>query len=173
MTSTSCCTRTKCSNATAVSLSTRSPSKENGHHGTVWTKLLRSYVFLYHNVLQAGVAGVFSALHQMWKAWCKQEKKVLVHGFMQRAPRLVGCSRENASLDVFGQICKRWLQLYPQIKRCFFVRNMNPHPFHAPDFPFLFFFRGPNQMRGQQESSARRHPSCTCCWRRAGESCAQ
>ena len=48
---------------------------KKGHHGTVWTKLLRSYVLLYHNVLQAGVAGVFSALHQMWKAWCKQEKK--------------------------------------------------------------------------------------------------
>ena len=26
-----------------------------------------------------------------------KKKKVLVHGFMQRAPRLVGCSRENAS----------------------------------------------------------------------------
>ena len=42
----------------------------------------------------AGVAGVFSALHRMWKPWCKQ-KKVWFHGLMQRAPRFVGCPREN------------------------------------------------------------------------------
>ena len=37
-------------------------------------------MYSYHNVLQAGVAGVFSALHQMWKASCKQGKKKC--GFM-------------------------------------------------------------------------------------------
>jgi len=31
---------------------------------------------LNYNTLQAGVAGVFSALHHMCKAWCKQKKSV-------------------------------------------------------------------------------------------------
>ena len=38
--------------------------------------------FSYNTIVSftAGVAGVFSTLHHMRKAWCKQ-KKVWVHGF--------------------------------------------------------------------------------------------
>ena len=89
-TSSSSCTNTKCSGRTAMSWAFWCTVWGNGHHGKV--VLLRCFLLLpYHHVLQAGVYGVFCALHHMWKAWRKQgKKKVLVHGLLQRAPRLVG-----------------------------------------------------------------------------------
>lgn len=62
------CTRTKCLCATAMSSASRCTVRRNGHHGTV--VLLQCFLLLpYHRVLQAGVAGAFSALHHMCKAW--------------------------------------------------------------------------------------------------------
>ena len=61
------------------------------------TKLYSSEAFFSTTIMNftAGVAVFFSALHHMWKAWCKQGKKSVGHGLMQRAPRLVGSSREK------------------------------------------------------------------------------
>ena len=82
------------------------PSKENGHHGTV--VLLRCFLLLpYHDVLRLHsrsrqcllcpaphVEGVVQA----------RKKKVLVHGLLQRAPRLVGSSSWYSHLFVYGSM---------------------------------------------------------------------
>jgi len=56
----------------------------------------------------AGVAGVFSALHHMRKAWCKQ-KKVWVHGFFlcRERPAWWGALAENIPRIVHVSKCAR------------------------------------------------------------------
>ena len=69
--------RTKCLGLTAMSLASRSPSKENGHHVTV--VLLRSFLLLpYHHVLHSRSHRCLPAPHV--EAWCEQGKKKC--GFM-------------------------------------------------------------------------------------------
>ena len=155
------------------------PGAQSEETGTMGQLYYPADFFSYPAIMYftAGVAGVFTALHHMWKASCKQgKKKVWVHGLLQRVPRLVGYSLEKLKESTYSTFSF----YFPKVSipgfwnpLCTSFVQINPHPFHAPRFPVPFFFRGPNQMRGQQESSARRHPSCTCCWRRAGENCAQ
>ena len=155
------------------------PGAQSEETGTMGQLYYPAAFFSYPAIMYftAGVAGVFTALHHMWKASCKQgKKKVWVHGLLQRVPRLVGYSLEKLKESTYSTFSF----YFPKVSipgfwnpLCTSFVQINPHPFHAPRFPVPFFFRGPNQMRGQQESSARRHPSCTCCWRRAGENCAQ
>ena len=66
---------TECSNATAMSSASWCIVRRNGYHWTV--ELLRYAFFSYTAIMYftAGVAGAFGALHHMWKAWRKQEKK--------------------------------------------------------------------------------------------------
>ena len=77
--------------------SRRRPDASSEQTGTMGQLYSYDAFFSYHIIVYftAGVAGVFCTLRHMWKAWCKQKKKVWVHGLMQRAPRLVGSSREN------------------------------------------------------------------------------
>ena len=92
--------RTKCSGLTAMSLASRCAVQRKRAPCYSCTSPMLSSPTLPSN-FGAGVASVFSALHHMWKAWCKQGKKVLVHGLLQRAPRLVGSSREILLYYIF------------------------------------------------------------------------
>ena len=70
-------------------------SEETGTMGQLYSS---AAFFFYPTTMHftAGVAGAFSALHNMWKAWCKQEKKKC--GFMvcyRERPAWWGRSREN------------------------------------------------------------------------------
>ena len=86
--------RTKCSGLTAMSFASRCAVQRKRAPCYSCTSPMLSSPTL-PSYFAAGVASVFNALHHMWKAWCKQGKKVLVHGLLQRAPRLVGSSREG------------------------------------------------------------------------------
>ena len=100
-TSSSSCTRTKCSTAAEMSSASWCAVWRNGHHGTVL--LLHCFLLLpYHHVLHSRclqrpaphVEGVVQA----------RKKKVLVHGLLQRAPRLVGSSSWYSHLFVYGSM---------------------------------------------------------------------
>ena len=85
------------------------PGAQSEETGTMGQLYYPAAFFSYPAIMYftAGVAGVFTALHHMWKASCKQEKKkVWVHGLLQRVhPRLVGSSRENRNANfAFSQL---------------------------------------------------------------------
>ena len=83
------------------------PSDETNTSG----QLSFSAAFFSYNTIvsfTAGVAGVFSTLHHMRKAWCKQ-KKVWVHGFFlcRERPAWWGALAENIPRIVHVSKCAR------------------------------------------------------------------
>ena len=66
--------RTKCSGLTAMSLASRCAVQRKRAPCYSCTSPMLSSPTL-PSYFAAGVASVFSALHHMWKAWCKQGKK--------------------------------------------------------------------------------------------------
>ena len=102
-TSASSSTRTECSGLTAMSLASRCiiSSEQTGTMGQMYSyAAFFSYPIIMY--FTAGVAGVFSAPHQRWKAWCKpRKKKVLVHGLLQSASPLGGELSWRARLQFF------------------------------------------------------------------------
>ena len=97
--STSSCTTTNCSSGARPRLRCRwRPGASSEETGTMGQLYSSAAFFFYPTTMHftAGVAGAFSALHNMWKAWCKQEKKKC--GFMvcyRERPAWWGRSREN------------------------------------------------------------------------------
>ena len=131
--------RRKCSGLTAMSFASWCTVRRNGHHGTV--ELLRYAFFSYTAIMYftAGVAGAFGALHHMWKAWRKQEKKSC--GFMV-------CCREcipvwwGALVKIGTQILRSrsFHNSHCGVNRNstipFLVRILTPSHFTHRDFPF-------------------------------------
>ena len=93
--STSSCMRTKCSGRTAMSWASRGTVRRNGRHGQpsfCWRT--SSIASVPSTTKKEGVVSLYRKT---------RKKKVFVHGLLQRAPRLVGCS-------LLGLVAKELLQ---------------------------------------------------------------
>ena len=81
--------RTKCSGLTAMSLASRCAVQRKRAPCYSCTPPMLSSPTL-PSYFAAGVASVFSALHHMWKAWCKQGKKSVGSWFVAESAPLGG-----------------------------------------------------------------------------------